>query len=367
MPKMKAKCWFIPNYVDKPVDKLVTSQQIQEAARWLRQGEVVAFPTETVYGLGANAFDEQAVQRIFEVKGRPNDNPLIVHVSRLEDVEKIVDEIPEQAQCLMDRFWPGPLSLVLPQAKAVCPGVTAGLSTVAVRMPDHPLALALIQAAQTPLAAPSANRSGKPSPTSAEHVLQDLGESIVGVLDGGPTGVGLESTVVDLSGAEPMILRPGSITQEALEDVLGPVRTDPALEDMDFKPKSPGVKYQHYAPQGELWLVSDEHGLSAMRQFIIQKVTAEQHNGYKTGIITTAEGRPIYASAFGGTGGHAPLVLSLGRRADPARMARRLYAVLRQFDQAGIERIYAETFPATGVGAALMNRLLKAAAYRVIR
>lgn len=365
--KWQTKHWVIHNSGDNPVDNLIDNPQVQEAAKWILEDEVVAFPTETVYGLGANALSDKASQKIFQAKGRPSDNPLIVHIACAEQLEGVVDNMPELGKKLMHHFWPGPLTLVLPKGNKVCSTVTAGLSTVAVRMPDHPLALAFIQACARPLAAPSANRSGKPSPTSAEHVLHDLQGRIVGVLDGGTTGVGLESTVVDVTGDKAMILRPGGITKEQLEEVLGEVAMDPAIheqsKDQDiqnnpWQPKSPGVKYSHYAPEATMWMVSHEIGLDIMREKIQQLVHQDQQSGYRVGVLTTEEGKTYYK---------ADVVISLGYREDLESIAQHMYDSLRQFDQQKVDFIYAECFPRVGLGEAIMNRLLKAAGGRLIK
>lgn len=370
--KWNTQHWLIHNAADKAVDNLLNHPQIQEAARWILADEIVAFPTETVYGLGANALSDKAAQKIFKAKGRPADNPLIVHIAHVEQLHGIVDNIPDIAQELMQAFWPGPLTLVLPKGKLVANTVTGGLNTVAVRMPDHPLALALIEACDRPLAAPSANRSGKPSPTQADHVLHDLKGRIVGVLDGGETGVGVESTVVDMTGEKPMILRPGGVTKQQLEQVLGEILVDPALsyygaqaaqaaqtdqKGSQIHPKSPGVKYQHYAPAAEMWLVSLKQGMEEMRFKIQEQALTYQQKGIKVGILTTEEGFSTY---------QADLVVSLGNRADLSTVARQIYRALRQFDQAGIERIYSESFPEEGLGEAIMNRLLKAAGGKIL-
>ncbi|WP_025025775.1 L-threonylcarbamoyladenylate synthase [Caldalkalibacillus mannanilyticus] len=360
--KWDTKHWVIHNAVDKTVENLVKHPHIQEAAQWINRDELVAFPTETVYGLGANALSNQASMKIFEAKGRPSDNPLIVHIAHLEQLDGVVDNIPPLAEKLMKTCWPGPLTLVLAKGRNVCQTVTADLSTVAVRMPDHPVALALILASGKPLAAPSANRSGKPSPTSAEHVLHDLNGRISGVLDGGMTGVGVESTVVDVTEEIPMILRPGGVTKEQLEQIVGEVRVDPALQaeglDVREKPRSPGVKYQHYAPEGDMWLVGLEQGLEWMQQKIRQLVREDRLKGYRVGVLTTDEGMSGY---------EADTVLSVGKREDLSTVTQRIYHVLREFDQQGTQRIYAETFPIEGLGAAVMNRLHKAAGGKVIR
>ncbi|WP_347552832.1 L-threonylcarbamoyladenylate synthase [Pseudalkalibacillus hwajinpoensis] len=339
-------------YVDENVDIEKYYPQIVEAAECLKRDEVVAFPTETVYGLGGNALSDRAVAKIFEAKGRPADNPLIVHVASRPHVEKLVTMIPKQADELMKAFWPGPLTIVLPGGQSVASNVTAGLETVAIRMPDHPVALALLKAANLPLAAPSANLSGKPSPTTAQHVIHDLSGRIAGVVDGGSTGVGLESTVVDCSGDVVTILRPGGVTKEQLEEVVGKVNIDPALSDDGHQPKSPGVKYKHYAPSAPVTLVD---GSKPYLQSIVDK---QREEGFKVGIIATEESKAFY---------HADLVIPCGTRNDLVSVANRLYDVLRKFDESDVDEIYSEVFTHEGVGAAVMNRLTKAASNRVIK
>ncbi len=339
-------------YVDENVDSEKSYPQIVEAAECLKQNEVVAFPTETVYGLGGNALSEEAVAKIFQAKGRPADNPLIVHVASRPHVEKLVTSIPKQADDLMDAFWPGPLTIVLPGGQSVARNVTAGLDTVAIRMPNHPVALAILKAANLPLAAPSANLSGKPSPTSADHVIHDLSGRIAGIVDGGSTGVGLESTVVDCSGDVVTILRPGGVTKEQLEEVVGEVKVDPALSDDGQKPKSPGVKYKHYAPTAPVTLVD---GSEKHLQTIVDKRRAE---GLKIGILATEESKSLY---------QADIIIPCGSRDDLISVANRLYDVLRQFDESDVDEIYSEIFTHEGVGAAVMNRLSKAANNRVIK
>lgn len=371
MNDRRTKHWVIHEDVYNSVDKLINHPHIQEAKGFLLEDEVVAFPTETVYGLGANAFSDKAAERIFEAKGRPSDNPLIVHIAEQKQLVDVVDNISPMAQKLMDHFWPGPLTLVLPKGKKVCTLVTAGLETVAVRMPQHPVALALIKAVQLPLAAPSANRSGKPSPTQAQHVLEDLTGRMAGVLDGGATGVGLESTVVDVTGTVPMILRPGGVTREQLAKVVGQVAVDPALalpldhqqqgqdevQLSSIAPKSPGVKYQHYAPKGEMWLVSQEQGLNAMRAKLQELVNRDRAQGYRVGVLATEDGLSFFEADYLG---------SLGHRDRLETVASQIYARLRECDQAGMEKIYCETFSEQGLGAAIMNRLSKAASGRIL-
>jgi len=329
-------------------------QEIEAAAGLLRKGETVAFPTETVYGLGANALDAAAVDKIFHAKGRPSDNPLIVHIAHKGDVEKLARDVPELARLCMDKFWPGPLTLILPATSLVPANVTAGLDTVGIRMPDHVTALHLIDRAGVPLAAPSANSSGRPSPTTAEHVLEDLFGRIAGCVDGGPSGVGVESTVLDVTGPVPMILRPGGITREMLQEVIGPVEIDPALTTGTGTPKSPGVKYTHYAPKAMMILCEGETDVRLF-EALIQNGHLQ---GKKVGVLTTAERE----GAFPG----ADAVRVCGARADLGSVAAGLYDAIRSFDHTPVDLIYAETFPETGVGLAIMNRLRKAAGHRAI-
>lgn len=337
--------------VDNVVERKKYYPQLQEAAKLLRENEAVAFPTETVYGLGANAMDDEAIAKIFEAKGRPSDNPLIVHIGTKSQLDGIVKEIPPVAEKLMAHFWPGPLTIILPRKEGISERVTAGLNTVGVRMPDHPVALALIEEANVPVAAPSANRSGRPSPTLASHVYEDLNGKIAGIVDGGATGVGVESTVIDCTSPVPTILRPGGITKEQLEAVIGTVSLDPALKDEKEKPKSPGMKYTHYAPKAPLSIVEGS------REFIQQLVDGKKEEGFKVGVLTTEEYQHVY---------NADVILSCGVRSDLASVATKLYDVLRTFDASEVDVIFSESFPNEGIGNAIMNRLTKAAGHHII-
>ncbi|WP_396266358.1 L-threonylcarbamoyladenylate synthase [Halobacillus amylolyticus] len=325
-------------------------QAIREAAGLLHQQQVVAFPTETVYGLGADATNEVAVQRIFEAKGRPADNPLIVHVADKSQVEGLVTETPPIARKLMDNFWPGPLTLILPSNGTAASNVTAGLPTIAIRMPDHTVALSLLTAAGRPLAAPSANRSGRPSPTEAVHVSQDLDGRIAGIVDGGPTGVGVESTVLDCTAEIPMILRPGGVTKEDLQPFIPTIIIDPALADQETKPKSPGMKYTHYAPEAPLWLVDGD------REFFQNQLNQLKATDQRVGVIASSE---LAAELDHNR------VLTCGSKQDLTEVAGNLYGALRQFKKSDVDVILCETFPEHGVGAAIMNRLTKAAVQKV--
>ncbi|WP_394238609.1 L-threonylcarbamoyladenylate synthase [Niallia oryzisoli] len=346
---------MITNYwsVDKFVDNLENYPQIQQAADFLSKNEVVAFPTETVYGLGGNAKEDQAVNKIYEAKGRPSDNPLIIHIAEQSQLTDFVEEISPKAQYLMDRFWPGPLTIIFPLKKGFLSNkATAGLETVAVRMPDHPVAMAVLKQSGLPIAAPSANRSGKPSPTTALHVKEDLDGRIAGIVDGGPTGVGVESTVIDCTTAIPVILRPGGVTKEQLEEVIGEVHVDPALADEKEAPKSPGMKYRHYAPDAPLYLVD------GTREAIQRLVNEQRREGRKVGVLTTKENEAYYDADF---------VFACGERGRLETVASSIYEALRSFNKQDIELIYSEMFSNEGVGNAIMNRLMKAAGQRVLK
>lgn len=331
---------------------------IMFAAEIIRRGGLVAFPTETVYGLGANALDSDAVRRVYRVKRRPLDNPSIVHVSRISDVYRLSKHVPDIAEELMKRFWPGPLTLVLKASEIIPKVTTAGLDTVGIRMPNHKVALALIENSETPIAAPSANTSGKPSPTLAEHVIQDLRGKIEVILDAGPTGIGIESTVLDLTKDPPQILRPGGITYEELKKVIGEVSIHPAVSmkcELESAP-SPGMKHRHYAPRAELILVEGDIGR------IVEKINAliEEyvHKGVKVGIIATDETSHLYSNV---------IVKSVGSRYNLNTVARNLFRILREFDEEDVELIIAEGFPQEDLGLAIMNRLRKAAEFNIIR
>jgi L-threonylcarbamoyladenylate synthase len=341
------------------------SRAIREASLLIQQGEAIAFPTETVYGLGADARSTVAVEKIFAAKGRPADNPLIVHISQREQLDELVLGCNETEQRLMERLWPGPLTLVLPaRPGAVSPRVTAGLSTVAVRMPDHPLALRLITAAGCPIAAPSANRSGRPSPTHAEHVMTDMEGRIAGVLDGGATGIGLESTVIQVTadGKHIHVLRPGGVTVDALRaaaqgaTVVG-VSTAAQQAQTETTPRSPGMKYTHYAPQGRLILVhSADQSAERVARYIQQELDRVGALGETTGVLTFGRHATDY---------RADVIVPCGSWQEPADAARGLYAALRRFDELGATYILAEAFPEDGLGQAIMNRLRKAAGEQV--
>ena len=347
----------------------ITSEQIeketlQEAARLIREGELVAFPTETVYGLGADALRPEASKKIYAAKGRPSDNPLIVHICKFEELESIAKEVPKQAKLLSEAFWPGPLTMVVYKNEKVPYETTGGMETVAVRMPNHPVALGLIEESGSLIAAPSANTSGKPSPTEAAHVALDMDGRIPMILDGGAVGIGIESTIIDLTEEVPMILRPGYITKEMLEDVLGEeVMIDPGILAADTtdpskagqKPKAPGMRYKHYAPKADLVLVEGETDSVVAK--INELVVEQQSKGRGVGVIATDETVSLY---------QADVVMSIGARDDEDAIAAHLYKILRDFDEQQVDIIYSESFATPRIGQAIMNRLLKAAGYQVL-
>jgi len=332
---------------------------VAAAAEIIKKGGLVAFPTETVYGLGGDALSKDASRKIYAAKGRPSDNPLIVHIADMEHIYPIVKSVPEAAEKLAAQCWPGPLTMIFEKTDAVPDETSGGLPTVAVRMPSHKVAAALIAASGGYIAAPSANTSGRPSPTTAQHVAEDLSGKIDMILDGGPCEIGLESTIVDFTEDVPVVLRPGYIGLEELRGILGEVRMDPGLsadaEGTNLRPKAPGMRYRHYAPKGELAVVEGER--QAVERKIKSLVENDHLQGYSTGVLASTESAAAYA---------ADEVIGLGSRNDEEEIASHLYAALRRFDERGIERIYAESFYTPKIGSAIMNRLLKAAGHRVI-
>ncbi len=330
---------------------------LAEAGQHLRAGDVVGFPTETVYGLGANALDPAAVLRIFEAKGRPADNPLIVHITDYDQLSQVIDgDMPETAKKLAAAYWPGPLTMLMKKAPFLPDCVTAGLPTVGVRMPSHPVARALIEAAQRPIAAPSANRSGRPSPTTAQHVFEDMDGRIPMILDGGSSQVGLESTVLDVTCEIPRILRPGGVTADQIAAIAGAVEVDGAVMRPlaeGEKPRSPGMKYRHYAPNGELLIVRGEE--KRVAEEICAMYDAAKADGHSAVILALEGHISLYENRR---------VLSLGK--DESEMAANLFAVLRTADEIGADALFSEAIPAEGLGLAVMNRLGRAAGFRVI-
>ena len=379
--------------------KIFGKEGISEAAEILRGGGLVAFPTETVYGLGGNGLDKEAAKKIYAAKGRPSDNPLILHVSSIEEVYPLVKALPEKAKKLMEAFWPGPLTLVLPKSDLVPKESTGGLETVALRSPENALTLDLIRACGFPIAGPSANLSGRPSPTEASHVFEDLGGRIEGILEDGAVGIGVESTIVDLSENCPTLLRPGAITIEDLEEVLGEkVAIDPTLLGKSmaegFTPKAPGMKYRHYAPKAEMILFKkkeeEENDIRAGQEDIaksilsygekelsdcpekeVKRSVAEAILSYGEKELSVSPEKRIWilcgedtASLYEGDGRFT--VQILGRREEPLSMTHNLFRLLRQADEEGVELILGECYSEEGVGFALMNRLKKAAGQRIL-
>ena len=331
---------------------------IRQAGQILKRGGLVAFPTETVYGLGADALNEDAAAKIYAAKGRPSDNPLIVHITERKMLDAIVSEVSTQAELLMEKFWPGPMTLIFKKSALVPYGTTGGLDTVAVRMPSHPVARAVIDAGGGYIAAPSANVSGRPSTTTAAHVIEDLSGRIEMILDGGQAVIGLESTIVDMSVEPPVILRPGAITKDMMEAVIGPVEIDKAIiaPNSGVKPKAPGMKYRHYAPRADLTIVE---GPSDKVVETMNRMAAEaEAEGKKVGIIATDETASRYPHG---------LVMSLGARSREEEIAMHLFEVLRKFDDTDVNCIFSESFEDAAIGAAIMNRLLKAAGHKVVR
>ena len=335
-----------------------TDASLALAARLLADGELVAFPTETVYGLGAHAMDHNAVLGIFSAKGRPADNPLIVHIHDRSQLDDIC-EVNDLAISLMDAFWPGPLTIILPRKDAVPSSVTAGLDTVAVRMPSHPVALALLKACNLPIAAPSANRSGKPSPTSAKHVFDDMDGRIPLIIDGGESDVGLESTVISLVGEKPCILRPGGITQAMLEEVLGPVDLAGSILrplEKGEKALSPGMMYKHYSPDGQVTLIEGEE--SAVVEALRRLYAHAASEGHRACVMCFTE----HVAALADCHPH-----DIGSKDDPTEVAHRMFATLRGLDDEKMDVIFSEVVPPEGVGLAVMNRLGRAAAFRTVQ
>lgn len=331
---------------------------IKKAGQILKNGGLVAFPTETVYGLGGNALDPKASMKIYAAKGRPSDNPLIVHIAEIEKLKKVTTEIPEGARILAEKYWPGPLTMILPKADIVPKETTGGLDSVAVRFPSDVIAQELIKAAGGFVAAPSANTSGRPSPTMAEHVEEDLGDAIDMILDGGQVGIGLESTIVDFTEKIPVVLRPGYISLEMLQETLGEVRMDKGLliTDSSVRPKAPGMKYRHYAPEADLSIVEGE--TEKVIAYINSRASEAEKQGKTVGIIATDETAGLYK---------AGVIRSIGSRAEEETIAHHLYEVLRDFDGDGVSAIFSEAFYTPKMGQAIMNRLLKAAGHKIIK
>jgi len=334
--------------------------KIRIAADIIRKGGTVAFPTETVYGLGADALNAEAVRKLFEAKKRPPDNPIIVHIASKKGVYRLARNIPKAAENLMVKFWPGPLTLVLKRSRLVPDITVVGLDTIAIRMPNNEVALALLKESGTPIAAPSANLAGKPSPTTAQHVIDDLAGRIDIVLDAGPTKIGVESTVINMTSSPPEILRPGGTPYERLREVLGKVKLHPLAKAEKkvhlAKAVSPGMKHRHYAPEAEMIVV--EGGLEKVIGKIRELAETYTARGRRVGILATDESVSSYK---------ANVVMSLGSREDPATIAKNLFKLLRQFDKEKVDIIITEGTPLEGLGLAVMNRLRKASNFNIIR
>lgn len=335
----------------------IDEAQMCLAGEILRAGGLVAFPTETVYGLGANALDEKAAAKIYQAKGRPSDNPLIVHIAEMKDLYLIAEEVSGKAEILAEKFWPGPLTMIFRKKEIVPYGTTGGLDTVAVRMPDNEIALGLIRSGGGYVAAPSANTSGRPSPTQAKHVAEDMDGRIDMIIDGGCVGIGVESTIIDMSSDVPTILRPGYINRTMLEEVIGEVDVDPTLLRADSKerPKAPGMRYKHYAPRADMVIV--EGPQEEVISYINRMVEAELREGRMPGVIASDETKTRYTDG---------IVKSMGSRSDELSISRHLYGVLREFDEQDVSKIFSESFETPNLGQAIMNRLIKAAGHQII-
>ena len=331
----------------------LTARDAARAAAILRQGGLVGIPTETVYGLGANGLDPDAVGRIFAAKGRPQDNPLILHIPSEDWLERYCEDIPPSAYALAERFWPGPLTMILKRRPVVPDAVTAGLDTVGMRCPAHPVCRAILEAADIPVAAPSGNTSGRPSPTTAGHMWEDMEGKIDAIVDGGPCTVGVESTIVDLTCTPPRLLRPGGITLEQLEEALGEVAVDPAVTrpmGAGEKPRAPGMKYRHYAPRAPVTVVAGDPAGSA--RYIQENAAPED------GIICFDEFAPLFPGHY---------VERLGPSGDKGEQARRIFDALRAFDDTPVKAIWAQCPEAAGLGLAVANRLNKAAGFHIVQ
>ena len=336
----------------------LSADAVKRAGEILRAGGLVAFPTETVYGLGGDALNPKSAKKIYAAKGRPSDNPLIVHICRLEDLERAAQNIPEDAWRVAKEFWPGPLTMILEKKEIIPDETTGGLSTVAIRFPSDKIAQAVINAGGGLIAAPSANMSGRPSTTTAGHCIDDLDGKVDMIIDGGPTEIGLESTIIDFTGEVAEILRPGYITKEMLQSLLAKVDVDRGIisSDSGIAPRAPGMKYRHYAPRGELVIV--EGPQEKVIESINRLSSGQREKGRRTGVICTNETSEHY---------HADSVKSTGDKSDEEAAARELFRILREFDDEHIDVIYSEPFLERGIGTAIMNRLMKAAGQRIIR
>lgn len=339
----------------------VAEEKFKEAGQIIRDGGLVAFATETVYGLGADALNSEASAKIYAAKGRPSDNPLIVHIADVKALDKLAKNVDEKTRMLAEAFWPGPLTMIVNKSDIVPYSITGGLDTVAIRMPNHKVALALIKAADRYIAAPSANTSGRPSTTKAEHVIEDLNGRIDMIIDSGAVKIGLESTIVDMTSEVPTILRPGYITREALSDVIGEVTIDKAITEggmvsKDVVPKAPGMKYRHYAPKAALTIVEGEE--EKVIKYIEEKMAKHKERGERAAVMATDESMNKYS---------CDNVYSVGRRKEQTSVATHLFAQLRDFDALDMEYIYSESFSRENIGQAIMNRLMKAAGGNIVK
>ncbi|MGL5330583.1 MAG: L-threonylcarbamoyladenylate synthase [Peptostreptococcaceae bacterium] len=340
--------------ISKIDENNIDTKEIKKQAELIREGKTVIFPTETVYGLGANALDESAVKKIYEAKGRPSDNPLIVHIVEKNDVNNLAKDISDKAKIVMDKFWPGPITIVLNKKDIVPKTTSGGLETVAIRMPANKIAQAVIKAAKVPVAAPSANISGRPSPTKGIHVKNEMEGRVSGIIIGGDCNFGLESTVLDMTEEIPMILRPGSITKEDLEKLIGEIKLDPSLEKKEDnqKAKAPGMKYTHYSPNAQVYIVSGNEDDVINKINELAKENANKN--LKTGVMCLEKNKQKYEG----------VVMSLGKNLD--EIGSNLFSTLIDMDDNEVDIIYSEEFPNNGIGRAIMNRLLKSAGYRII-
>ena len=349
---------FMETIIEKIDRHQMDEQVLVQAGEILQTGGLVAFPTETVYGLGANALNEEAAKKTYAAKGRPSDNPLIVHIADVDALYGIVKNVSDKAKRIIEKFWPGPLTLIFEKDESVPKGTTGGLDTVAVRMPVDEIAQAVIRAGGGYISAPSANTSGRPSPTSAQHVEDDLAGKIDMILDGGTVDIGVESTILDMTVEPPMILRPGAITKEMLEEVVGEIAVDGYLisDEDETAPKAPGMKYRHYAPKAQLIIVEGEpeEAVKAIKQIAYEQTRL----GYQVGIIATNETADTYTTG---------VVKNIGTRSNENSIAKNLYKVLREFDEEEVSYIYSEAFAQDGIGSAIMNRLEKAAGHHTIQ
>ena len=339
----------------------VSEDKFREAGQIIRDGGLVAFATETVYGLGADALNKEASAKIYAAKGRPSDNPLIVHIADVKALDELAKDVDEKTRMLAEAFWPGPLTMIVNKSDIVPYSITGGLDTVAIRMPNHRVALGLIKASGRYIAAPSANTSGRPSTTKAEHVIEDLNGKIDMIIDSGAVKIGLESTIVDMTSKVPTILRPGYITREALSDVIGEVEVDKAITEggmvsKDVVPKAPGMKYRHYAPKAALTIVEGEE--EKVIKYIEEKMAEHKKRGEKAAVMATDESMDKYS---------CDNVFSVGRRKEQTSVATHLFAQLRDFDDLNMEYIYSESFSRENIGQAIMNRLMKAAGGKIVR